>query len=148
MRDRDGEAAAVVSDLRRATGRFPAKGGRPSLSVRCTRNALFARPWAQGAVAAHREDRKTVDHPDADPVLVVCGVQTDGDLERRSSPSQHAPAARTGPDSAAPSPRPPRHHRRLRGSAEALRAPGVPGPRTRGPGPWLRGPAWVGWRGL
>jgi len=37
--------------------------------------------WAAGAVAAHREDHKTIGHPDVGPVTVDCDVLTDGDSE-------------------------------------------------------------------
>jgi hypothetical protein len=44
-------------------------------------NATFARLWASGTVAAHREDRKTVEHPEVGPVDVDCDVLTDGDSD-------------------------------------------------------------------
>ncbi|GAA2013249.1 helix-turn-helix domain-containing protein [Nakamurella flavida] len=72
--------AAVVSDLRSATGRHPH-------SVRLRRliadlragNADFAALWSAGAVGAHREDHKVVHHPSVGPVTVDCDVLTDGD---------------------------------------------------------------------
>ncbi|SFE60420.1 Helix-turn-helix domain-containing protein [Actinacidiphila alni] len=74
--------AAVVSDLRRATGRFPRD---PRLSALIDElaagNAHFAAPWAAGTVAAHREDDKTVHHPAAGPLTVNCDVLTEGDTE-------------------------------------------------------------------
>ncbi|MGW0574571.1 MmyB family transcriptional regulator [Streptomyces sp. NPDC002920] len=81
---RDGERSdlAVVSDLRRATGRFPHDARLAELvRVLTEGNPTFARLWASGAVAAHREDRKTVRHPKAGPVDVDCDVLTDGDSE-------------------------------------------------------------------
>lgn len=80
--DRDATDVAVVSDLRRATGRFP----QDSRLVRLIRelkagNTRFAELWATGEVAAHREDHKTVDHPSVGPVTVDCDVLTDGDSE-------------------------------------------------------------------
>lgn len=81
---RDGEASdmAVVSDLRRAGGRFPHDARLAALIRELTAgNEVFARLWAGGTVAAHREDHKTVDHPAAGPVEVDCDVLTDGDSE-------------------------------------------------------------------
>lgn len=82
--DRDATDAAVVSDLRRATGRFP-QDRRLAALIRelSAGNARFAELWATGAVAAHREDRKTIDHPEAGPVTVDCDVLSDGDFERK-----------------------------------------------------------------
>ena len=76
--------AAVVSDLRRATGRFPN-------SVRLTnliqdlenRSGRFAELWAAGAVGAHREDHKLVQHRSVGTIAVDCDVMTDGDAERK-----------------------------------------------------------------
>ncbi|MEX5637888.1 helix-turn-helix transcriptional regulator [Parafrankia sp. FMc2] len=74
--------AAIVSDLRRATGRFPGDTRLAKLTDELTAgNARFAELWAQGSVAAHREDRKTVAHPAVGPIAVDCDVLTDGDLE-------------------------------------------------------------------
>ncbi|WP_043662760.1 helix-turn-helix transcriptional regulator [Streptomyces xylophagus] len=73
---------AIVSDLRRATGRFPHDARLAELIRQLTAgNATFARLWASGTVAAHREDRKTVDHPEVGPVDVDCDVLTDGDSD-------------------------------------------------------------------
>jgi transcriptional regulator with XRE-family HTH domain len=74
--------AAVVSDLRRATGRFP-DDLRLSRLIRELNagNPRFADLWAGGAVAAHREDHKTVKHPSVGPITVDCDVLTDGDCE-------------------------------------------------------------------
>jgi transcriptional regulator with XRE-family HTH domain len=81
-RDRDTTDAAVVSDLRRATGRFP-HDPRLSELIRVLRagNRRFAELWAAGTVAAHREDHKTIEHPSVGPVAVDCDVLTDGDSE-------------------------------------------------------------------
>lgn len=74
--------AAIVSDLRRATGRFP---GNPRLTALIrdltAGNARFAALWSSGVVAAHREDHKVVHHPDAGPIEVDCDVLTDADAE-------------------------------------------------------------------
>ncbi|SNY57635.1 helix-turn-helix transcriptional regulator [Paractinoplanes atraurantiacus] len=80
--DPEGTKAAIVSDLRRATGRFP-HDRRLAALVRELRegNARFAELWAAGAVGAHREDRKVVEHPSAGPITVDCDTLTDGDAE-------------------------------------------------------------------
>ena len=74
--------AAVVSDLRRATGRFP---GNPRLTTLIRTltgvNARFAALWSSGAVAAHREDHKIVHHPAVGPINVDCDVLTDTGAE-------------------------------------------------------------------
>jgi hypothetical protein len=74
--------AAVVSELRRATGRFP-DDARLAELIRLLRagNRRFAELWATGAVGAHREDRKTIAHPSVGPITVDCDVLTDGDSE-------------------------------------------------------------------
>ncbi|WP_079151632.1 helix-turn-helix transcriptional regulator [Streptomyces sp. RTd22] len=80
--DRAATDAAVVSDLRRATGRFP-RDDRLAALIRDLNagNRRFAELWATGEVAAHREDHKTIDHPSVGPVTVDCDVLTDGDSE-------------------------------------------------------------------
>jgi transcriptional regulator with XRE-family HTH domain len=80
--DRDAIDAAVVSDLRRATGRFP-QDPRLAELIRhlSTGNQRFAELWAIGTVAAHREDHKTIEHPSVGSVTVDCDVLTDGDSE-------------------------------------------------------------------
>lgn len=74
--------AAVVSDLRRATGRFP-HDPRLAALIRdlSAGNRRFAELWATGTVAVHREDHKTIEHPAVGPVAVDCDVLTDGDSE-------------------------------------------------------------------
>ncbi|RPE40480.1 helix-turn-helix protein [Streptomyces sp. Ag109_O5-1] len=80
--DRAHTDLTVVSDLRRATGRFPHDARLAELVAELVEgNAEFARLWASGTVAAHREDHKTVRHPEAGPVEVDCDVLTDGDSE-------------------------------------------------------------------
>jgi hypothetical protein len=81
---RNGEASdlAIVSDLRRATGRYPHDVRLAELIRQLTAgNGTFARLWASGTVGAHRDDRKTVEHPEAGPVDVDCDVLTDGDSD-------------------------------------------------------------------
>ncbi|MET7682368.1 helix-turn-helix transcriptional regulator [Streptomyces sp. NPDC005423] len=80
--DRDATDTAVVSDLRRATGRFPEDRRLAGLIRELTAgNRRFAELWATGAVATHREDHKTIDHPSVGPVTVDCDTLTDGDSE-------------------------------------------------------------------
>ena len=80
--DRDAVDAAVVSDLRRATGRFP-NDPRLAALIRglSEGNPRFAELWATGSVATHREDHKTIEHPAVGPIIVDCDVLTDGDSE-------------------------------------------------------------------
>ncbi|MFJ9708042.1 helix-turn-helix transcriptional regulator [Streptomyces sp. NPDC101234] len=78
----DDSDLAIVADLRRATGRFPDDARLAGLVRELTEgNERFARLWAGGTVAAHRTDRKTVEHPGVGPVEVDCDVLTDGDSE-------------------------------------------------------------------
>ncbi|MFF6802974.1 helix-turn-helix domain-containing protein [Streptomyces sp. NPDC012616] len=80
--DRDATDAAVVSDLRRATGRFPQDTRLATLIRELNAgNKRFAELWVAGEVAAHREDHKTIDHPSVGPVAVDCDVLNDGDSE-------------------------------------------------------------------
>jgi transcriptional regulator with XRE-family HTH domain len=82
--DRDTTDAAIVSDLRRATGRFPQDARLAALIHELsTGNQRFAELWAIGTVAAHREDHKTIDHPSVGSVTVDCDVLTDGDSEHK-----------------------------------------------------------------
>ncbi|WP_230194033.1 helix-turn-helix transcriptional regulator [Streptomyces coriariae] len=90
---------AIVSDLRRATGRFPDDAGLAELIRTLTvGNPTFARLWASGAVGAHREDRKTIEHPQVGPVEVDCDVLTDGESDLKivilSAPPGSAHATR------------------------------------------------------
>ncbi|MDO0924150.1 helix-turn-helix transcriptional regulator [Streptomyces sp. TG1A-8] len=80
--DRAATDAAVVSDLRRATGRFP-RDSRLDALIRDLNagSSRFAELWATGEVAAHREDHKTIHHPSVGPVTVDCDILTDGDSE-------------------------------------------------------------------
>ena len=76
--------ASVVSDLRRAAGRFPGSARLASLIQDLTTGSQrFAELWASGAVGAHREDHKIVQHPATGPIAVDCDVLTDGDAERK-----------------------------------------------------------------
>ena len=83
LRQREVEAS-VVSDLRRATGRFPGSDRLAGLIQDLTAGSQrFAELWASGAVSAHREDHKIVQHPATGPIAVDCDVLTDGDAERK-----------------------------------------------------------------
>jgi transcriptional regulator with XRE-family HTH domain len=74
--------AAVVSDLRRATGRFPGNRRLNDLIGRLTAgNERFKALWDAGEVGAHREGHKIVEHPAVGPIMVDCDVLTDGDAE-------------------------------------------------------------------
>jgi transcriptional regulator with XRE-family HTH domain len=78
----DVKEAAVVADLRRATGRFPGNERLESLiRTLLAGNPRFAALWSAGTVAAHREDNKVVEHPAAGPIEVDCDVFTDADAE-------------------------------------------------------------------
>ncbi|MFD9004532.1 helix-turn-helix transcriptional regulator [Streptomyces sp. NPDC059582] len=73
---------AIVSDLRRASGRHPHDTRLAELIRVLTEGSpTFARLWASGTVAAHREDRKTIEHPGVGLVEVDCDVLTDGDSD-------------------------------------------------------------------
>lgn len=79
--DREATDAAVVSDLRRATGRYPQDNRLATLIRELSANTRFAELWVTGGVAAHREGRKTIDHPAVGPVTVDCDILTDGDFD-------------------------------------------------------------------
>ena len=92
---RDTVEAAIVSDLRRATGRFPNDGRLTNLiQVLTTGNQRFAELWASGAVGAHREDHKIVEHPAVGPIAVDCDVMTDGDAELQDCDPYSSPRYR------------------------------------------------------
>ena len=82
--DQDAVEVAVVSDLRRASGRFPHDRRLAGLIDDLTRgSARFAELWASGVVGAHREDHKTALHPEVGPIELDCDVLTDGDAEHK-----------------------------------------------------------------
>lgn len=89
----DDSDLAVVSDLRRATGRFPDDTRLADLIRLLHGNQRFARMWASGTVSAHREDHKTIEHPDVGRVEVDCDVLTDGDSELKIVILTAAPAS-------------------------------------------------------
>jgi transcriptional regulator with XRE-family HTH domain len=76
--------ASVVSDLRRAAGRFPDSARLASLIRDLTTGSRrFAALWESGAVGAHRGDHKIVHHPATGPIALDCDVLSDGDAERK-----------------------------------------------------------------
>ncbi|WP_415937107.1 helix-turn-helix transcriptional regulator [Streptomyces sp. 039-1] len=80
--NQDASDLTIVSDLRRATARFPHDVRLAELiRVLVAGNPTFARLWASGTVAAHREEHKTIEHPGVGPVEVDCDVLTDGESE-------------------------------------------------------------------
>ncbi len=82
VQDQARTEAAVASDLRRATGRFPDDPRLARLVADLlVGNARFAELWAAGTVSAHREDRKVVHHPAVGPVTVDCDTLTDGEAD-------------------------------------------------------------------
>ncbi|MGQ7296555.1 helix-turn-helix transcriptional regulator [Quadrisphaera sp. KR29] len=74
--------AAVVADLRRATGRYP-RDRQLAAVVRqlCEGSEEFTALWATGAVGAHRADHKVVHHPVVGATTVDCDVLTDGEAD-------------------------------------------------------------------
>ena len=78
----DAVEAAIVSDLRRATGRFPNSRRLTNLVRTPTKGSRrFAALWASGRVGAHREDQKIVEHPTIGSIAGDCDILTDGDAE-------------------------------------------------------------------
>ncbi|MFI5907546.1 helix-turn-helix transcriptional regulator [Dactylosporangium sp. NPDC051541] len=74
--------AALVADLRRATGRFPASRRLAALIDELTAaSERFAGLWATGAVGAHHTGHKVIDHPEVGPITVDCDVLTDGEAD-------------------------------------------------------------------
>ncbi len=73
---------AIVSDLRRATGRF-AEDRRLADVIRTlsATNERFAQLWAAAGVAAHREHHKIVHHPIVGEITVDCDVMSYGESE-------------------------------------------------------------------
>jgi transcriptional regulator with XRE-family HTH domain len=74
--------AAVVADLRRTTGRYPADRALTRLvgELRDT-NQEFADLWSSGVVGLHRTDRKVVHHPSVGPIDVDCDTLGDGESD-------------------------------------------------------------------
>lgn len=81
----DAVEAAVVSDLRRATGRYPHDRRLAGVIRTLTQgNARFAELWSAGTVGAHREDHKIVEHPTVGPIAMDCDVLIDGEDELKT----------------------------------------------------------------
>lgn len=80
--DHGASDAAVVNDLRRASGRYRDDRQLKALiqTMRMT-NKRFADLWASGDVSPHRESRKVVDHPSVGPITVDCDVLIDSDTD-------------------------------------------------------------------
>src|SRR5450631_3643926 len=58
------------------------------IQLQSTGDQRFAELWACGAVRAHREVHKIVEHPAVGPITVDCDVLTDGDAEL-NGPDRH-----------------------------------------------------------
>jgi transcriptional regulator with XRE-family HTH domain len=72
----------IVADLRRASGRYPGDQRLASLIRELVEgNTRFAELWRDGTVASHREDRKTIRHPDVGDLTVDCYVLSDDDTD-------------------------------------------------------------------
>jgi transcriptional regulator with XRE-family HTH domain len=69
--------AALVADLRSAMARYSRDEALPALasSLRSA-STRFAELWDSGVVGEHREDRKTIAHPEVGPVTLDCDVLT------------------------------------------------------------------------
>jgi transcriptional regulator with XRE-family HTH domain len=73
---------AVVADLRRASGRYPADARLRELIQRTIAgNPRFARLWQDGVIGGHAEDRKTIRHPSIGAITVHCDVLNDSDTD-------------------------------------------------------------------
>ncbi|MGI5202794.1 hypothetical protein ACQEU6_14625 [Spirillospora sp. CA-108201] len=95
--DQEAVESALVSDLRRATGRFPESARlRDLIRELAAGSERFAALWAAGAVGAHWENRKIVEHPSVGPVTVDCDVMTDGDADRKIVVLTAAPGEQVG----------------------------------------------------
>ncbi|MFC4120585.1 helix-turn-helix transcriptional regulator [Nonomuraea zeae] len=69
--------AALVADLRTASGRYPADQGLRRLIAELRAGSdRFAELWDSGAVGRHEAARKTIDHPQAGALTLDCDVLT------------------------------------------------------------------------
>ncbi|MEV6824206.1 helix-turn-helix transcriptional regulator [Amycolatopsis sp. NPDC051102] len=67
--------AALVADLRRTAGQYPADRDLRSLIADLRRRSTrFAELWDSGAVGRHEAARKTIDHPDVGALTLDCDV--------------------------------------------------------------------------
>jgi transcriptional regulator with XRE-family HTH domain len=69
--------ALMVADLRATAGQYPADRWLADLitDLRAASNR-FCDLWESGAVARHREDRKTIHHPEVGAITLDCDVLT------------------------------------------------------------------------
>lgn len=75
---------AVVADLRRAAGRYPADPRLSALVHEMLQTSpRFTELWHEGTVAGHGEDRKTIHHPEVGPITVDCDVLTGTDADHK-----------------------------------------------------------------
>lgn len=82
LEDAEATERAIVADLRRAAGRYPSDKRLASVIERSREgNARFAQLWREGAVAGHREDRKTIRHTEVGDVTLDCDVLNDSDTD-------------------------------------------------------------------
>jgi transcriptional regulator with XRE-family HTH domain len=84
LEDREATERAIVADLRRAAGRYPADKRLAALIERTLEgNRRFAQLWQDGAVAGHREDRKTILHSEVGEITLDCDVLHDSDTDHK-----------------------------------------------------------------
>ena len=82
LEDREATDRAIVADLRRAAGRYPSDKRLAALIGRTLEgNPRFAQLWHGGAVAGHREDRKTIRHARVGDITLDCDVLNDSDTD-------------------------------------------------------------------
>lgn len=82
LADAEASDRAIVSDLRRASGRYPADRRITSLIAQMIEKSHdFARLWQEGAVGGHIEDRKTIQRHGIGPITLDCDVLTDTDTD-------------------------------------------------------------------
>jgi len=68
---------ALVSDVRRASIRYPDDRGVDELVAHLTRaSETFAELWAEATIVEHRSEPKTFDHPVVGPLTLDCDVFT------------------------------------------------------------------------
>ena len=85
---------AIVADLRRASARYPYDPRlNEMLGLLLEGNARFAELWRAGGVAEHKEDRKTVEHPEVGPVTVDCDVLAAADADLKIVAMTAAPGS-------------------------------------------------------
>ncbi|MBW5485789.1 helix-turn-helix transcriptional regulator [Streptomyces bambusae] len=76
--------AALVADLRRTAGRYPADRRLQHLISRLrVKSAEFDDLWESGAVGRHQSARKTIDHPHVGALTLDCDVLVVADSDLR-----------------------------------------------------------------